>query len=155
MNNEDILRCMASDPYISKTFFGVYPADTHLDCSRPGLYVLNTDIRGLPGVHWLLLLITESCDGYIFDSLGFKGEYAERIVGSVHGNAYTVIDTALQSENTQMCGGYTLYFARKLAKNCNIRTMLYPFNKDRLLNDCFIQNYLWSVFGVFLDLVGG
>ena len=154
MNNNEIIRCMANDPYISSTFYGVYPADVHLDCSKPGLYVLNTDNSGLPGTHWLLLLITNDCDGYIFDSLGFRGAYVDRIIDSIHGLAHTVIKTPLQSENTQLCGGYSLYFARKLAENCSIRSMLHPFNLNRLTNDCFVQNYLWSVFGVFLSLVG-
>ena len=143
---------MSEDSYISKIFFGVYPADAEVDCRRPGLYILNTDISSNPGTHWVLILVVDNCDGYIFDSLGFTGEYTERIVRAVHGRAFVVTKMALQADNTQMCGGYTLYFARKLAEGCNVDSALLPFTQNHVANDCFIQNYLWRVFGVFLSL---
>ena len=115
MNGHEIYLCMKNDRYISRTFYGVYAADRTLDCGKPGLYVLNTDNSGLPGTHWLLVYVTDVCDGHVFDSFGFRGLYKHRIADSVHRKVFNHIDVPLQSDGSQTCGGYALYFARELA----------------------------------------
>lgn len=153
MNGSDIFRCMRNDKYISKTFFGVYAADKILDCQKPGLYVMNTDNSGTPGTHWLLVYVTTECDGHVFDSLGFRGLYRRRIVDSVHGKVFNQSSVPLQSESTQTCGAYVLYFARELAMGRTPKEALSFFSgRNTLGNDCFVQSYMWTNFGIQLQI---
>ena len=153
MNGNDIFRCMENDRYISKTHFGVCAADEELDCRLPGLYVVNTDNSGSPGTHWLLVYVTAECNGHVFDSLGFIGMYRHRIIDSIHGQVFNTIEVPLQSAYSQLCGGYALYFARELAMGCHPKETVAIFSvRNVTRNDCFIQNYLWTNFGVHLSI---
>ena len=154
MNSREIFACMFNDTYISKHFFGVYAADDGLNCSRPGLYILNTDVSGNAGRHWLLVFVDEDCNGHIFDSLGFRGEYRSRIARSIHGAVFVATQLPLQAMNTQTCGAYALYFARELSKGRTRNDMVSVFSSINLhANDCFVQNYLWSHFSRFLKIL--
>ena len=138
MNGREIYLCMKNDHYISRTFYGVYAADRMLDCGKPGLYVLNTDNSGSPGTHWLLVYVTADCDGQVFDSFGFRAAYKRRITESVRGKVFNQIDVPLQSESSQTCGGYALYFARELAMGYSPKEVISFFSKrSKLGNDCF------------------
>ena len=52
---------------LPKKFKGVYSQDTVPD--KPGYYIVNTDLYGKPGVHWVGVVITRQ-RVYVWDSFG-------------------------------------------------------------------------------------
>lgn len=156
MNSTELIRCMANDPHIRSTAFGVFPRNRIPRCEEPGLYIINTDSLGGPGKHWLLIYAAEDCTRYVFDSLALDREYANVVMNSVGGRCILVTKWVMQNDLSQMCGAYALYFARMLARLPGqhlwdtIFTPFSPYLPNQ--NDMYVQEYLWENVAYFLPL---
>ena len=161
MNSTELMRCMNNDFWISKNKFGVYPRNHFPGCETAGLYILNTDDSGSPGTHWLLVYVSEDCKKYIFDSLALRGAYRKNLLRALGGRYTLITNWRLQPDNSRMCGGYALYFARRVARAGPVEWnegFLSPFSRTRLrANDEIIVDFLWKNFSYFLpgEEVGG
>lgn len=141
MNTLELLTRMKNDYWISKTMFGVFARDEIPDCGHPGLYIINTDSSAKKGSHWVLIYVDELCNGYTFESLGPNQWYTPIIENAVHGQCHHMVAEKLQCDLSDVCGEYAFYFARELARGCNIDSVLGPFTRSCLLNDEFIRDY--------------
>ena len=106
------MQCYAS-------FAGVYAADTlpH-DITLPCGLIVNTDVTGLPGTHWLAIYVDKKKQGEYFDSYGLPPmvqhhlSFLRRHCTSWRHNTKTI-----QSPTSEMCGQYCmLYLDQKFKK---------------------------------------
>ena len=128
----------------------MYSSDPIPECRYPGLYVVNVDASNQPGSHWVLIWVDSQCNGYVFDSLGASQAYTPIIESIVHGNCVQMVNKQLQCYESNVCGGYALYFARELAKHGHLYNVLEPFTMTCITNDVFIRNYVSRQFSVIL-----
>ena len=150
MDTKQLYDCMVNDYWITKMDFGVYPRDHLPDCTHPGLYIVNVDASSQPGSHWLLIWVDSNCNGYVFDSLGSNQLYTPVIENIIHGNCFQMVNRQLQCDESNVCGGYALYFARELAKHGQLCNVLEPFILTCVTNDVFVRNYISLYFNVIL-----
>ncbi len=76
MNGAQLSCCITGDPLLRRTVAGVFSADTTptrhrlLSNNSPGL-IINTDVRGTRGSHWIAIFIDKPSDTVeYFDSYG-------------------------------------------------------------------------------------
>ena len=149
MDTSELATCMSSDFWISKNKHGVFPRNRLPDCSFPGLYIVNVDLAGQPGSHWFLICVDGHCNGLFFDYLGSSQPYTRKVKKIIHNDAIIVTDDRLQSLDSNVCGGYALYFARELAKGTDICSMMLPFTPYHTVrNDEYVWKYTQKHFGV-------
>jgi hypothetical protein len=124
---ECLLHCLVPN---SVKVLGVFPADKvpHIDNEpKPCCFVLNTDVSGQSGEHWLAFHHDGSTLVY-FDSYGMDLEMYTNVHSSLLARGLvcrSANSEMLQSPDTFVCGHYCVYFLYFRAK--------YP----RLPNECF------------------
>ena len=89
-------------------FRGVFSQNEKtLDVSKTGYYIINTDIVGKPGIHWVALYTTAKTV-YVFDSFGRKSaRLLSHLVSKARLNNKRIIDTDHdrdQTNNSNICG---------------------------------------------------
>ena len=89
-------------------FRGVYSQNEKaLDISKTGYYIINTDIVGKSGTHWVALYITTKTV-YVFDSFGRKSaRLLPHLVSKAKNHNKKVIDTDHdqdQADKSNVCG---------------------------------------------------
>jgi hypothetical protein len=108
-------------------FRGVFAQnEKSLDISKTGYYIINTDILGKPGTHWVALYITPKTV-YIFDSFGRKSHnLLPHLVSKAHKQNKKIIDTDHdrdQSDTSNICGQLCLAWLM-VVKSMGIRGAL-------------------------------
>ena len=116
--NTSQLQCIIScDPVLRDRVLGVFAAD-HLPQTLPPQacgFIVNTDLSSQPGTHWLAFFIrdkTVEC----FDSYGqHPGVYNPLFSRWIrrHADRVYINHTRLQSDTSNVCGLYCVYFLRQ------------------------------------------
>ncbi len=122
-------------------FFGVFPRDKAPACaevaSYPACLIVNADNSNEAGSHWLALLYVTAMHAEFFDSYGLKPEFysLEHLLPSAT-NAITDLSVVqLQSDDSDVCGHYCIYFLFERAK-------CIPFH--RIFNQFSLTNFIWN-----------
>lgn len=93
-------------------FGGVFAANELSEIRNNGFYILNTDVIGQKGKHWIAMFInSELCE--FFDSAGnhpsFYHKNWHKFLLQKTG-AYVYNDLPFQKHNTQVCGEYCVLY---------------------------------------------
>jgi hypothetical protein len=115
----------------------VVPKDMFKICLYPSSYIVNSQDSGDPGQHWLAFAALSPRRIYFFDSLGKSSEhYGFNIPYTIDVN-----DRQLQSNYTNTCGEFCLYFLYyTFAGICNTHiTELFTNNTTK--NDAIVQRF--------------
>ena len=115
------LNSVARDLFGSK-FRGVYAQNENT--YKNGYYIINTDLAGKAGLHWVALYITPKTV-YVFDSFGRKSANLLPHVVAAHKHK-RVIDTDHdrdQSDSSSMCGQLCLAWLM-VVKSLGVRAAL-------------------------------
>ena len=151
--NTSQLQCMlACDPVLRDGVLGVFAADqlpTRVP-STPCGCIVNTDNSSQPGTHWLALFIqtdTVEC----FDSYGQPpGSYnplLTRWIQQQHVRNVRVNSTRLQSDFSNVCGLYCVYFLHERLLGQNMDQIVEPFSRfEPEENDRFIFDLMSRVY---------
>ena len=125
MNGSEITKIVRCDSVARKRFGGVLAADElpSVIGYRPRHYVVNTDVRGQPGTHWVAFFFPKTGPAEFFDSLGRAPEHYNRRFKNVliyNGPSYAYNNVPVQPDGTNTCGQYCLHY---LTRRCRGRSM--------------------------------
>ena len=151
--NTSQLQCIIScDDVLRERVLGVFAAD-RLPKTIPTLpcgFIANTDISSKPGQHWLAFFIRDNNVVECFDSYGQNpGVYNGLFTSWIHGHAKTVLVNGqhLQSNYSNVCGLYAVYFLRHRLLGEGMNQILNTFNiTDMEANDSYILNLFSRVY---------
>jgi hypothetical protein len=119
----------------------------------PSWFIINTEISSEPGAHWLGLYfnkIDEPAD--FFDTFGKDpSSYGDNITKllSFHWPSFRYINKAIQSEYSQGCGFYTLYFIIKKGRGYNFEKIISHFTLSNLnKNEKIVTHFITSHYSI-------
>ena len=147
MNTAQIAYALEQDPKTSKKFCGVFPSDKlpqTID-NYPCGFVANTDPRTKPGLHWVSVYLSSPGKGSWFDSYGKRPEFYGTTFTDFlekHCDEWDVNDRKLQSDWSDVCGQYCIFFLSHRARGYSMKKIVQLFGKDTVLND---SKVLWFV----------
>ena len=124
-------------------FAGVFAVDTlpNSVTSYPSAYVINSDILGGPGIHWMAIYFEQTGKGHFFDSYGrHPSIYNLTSFLDVNSSTWTYNVKCIQSTLTFVCGAYCVYFL--LMKSAGVNEWLEPFGSNLILNDCIVLDFV-------------
>lgn len=113
MNTSQLLCVLHSDPVMTLSVKGVYPADQLPKYIRRGGFIANTDISSKPGRHWCAFYFDEAGQSEFFDSYGKPPQYYNsKFLSCLLDNSVVQLynSQTLQSNFSNICGQYSLYF---------------------------------------------
>lgn len=121
MNSLQIEKILQRDPFVSRYFLGCFPANKipnkPLDLKLyPFCAVVNTDIAGMPGSHWVAIYSPNPSSIEYFDSFALP---ANIYIQSYLNKFENIVKSKkiLQSIKSTICGRYVIYFLSKRCKN--------------------------------------
>ena len=149
MNTNQLKEILKKDRYSKKYFKNVIAIDM-LPRSKKKLknvaYIVNTDNKGGPGVHWFALFYDSKSTCEFFDSFGMGPFYynlknfIERTSFSCKSNKFP-----LQSILSDYCGLYAVLFILSRSRKISFIQFLKYFGKNVIENDKKINVFLKSL----------
>ena len=145
LSSFQIQKAMMSDPITSKAFAGVMSFENlplHTDCTRPLIYVINTDIAKGPGKHWVTISLHNDRPCEFFDSLGKRPEhYSQKICYFLKTNGSEYIYTTKRIQgNATTCGFYCIAYAHCSSRGITLERFIDFFGENLQLNDVNVTN---------------
>ena len=136
MNELRISTILERDPVSRRRFGGVLAANElpRIVGQRPRVYVVNTDVRGLPGTHWTIFYFPRRGPAEFFDSMGHSPDYYHRQFKRFlikHGPTYVYNRRRIQPYGTDTCGRYCIAFAKLRCRGWTMKRIV-PYLKFRL-----------------------
>ena len=137
------------DGHLNKYFLGVYPSDKIPKSIKIDHFLIcNTGSSESDGVQWFCVYCPEKGYLEIFDSLGvdvlkkdiFKNHFKLRHVRKIKFNT-----TQVQSDSTQTCGKFCIYFIyqRLFNKDLSFNEILNEiFSTDVDVNEKVVENFV-------------
>lgn len=114
-------------------FLGVFAADEFP--SKRGCFILNTDVAGLPGKHWVAVINLPKKQLF-FDSYGRGASFYHNKLWKAFSN-FRPSKMRLQSRTSTVCGDWCLLFLfRVVAQRKAVKTFLEVFSNKLSRNDC-------------------
>jgi hypothetical protein len=141
MNTSQLKRVLFSDVYTKRQYGNVCPADRlpTIVRHRPRLYIVNTDVSGSPGTHWVAFYFPKRGPVEFFDPVGHKPEYYHnrfKHVLLVNGTRYLYSGHRVQGLHTLTCGPFCLYFALHRCRGWSFKKIMHSFSiTDLLVNE--------------------
>jgi len=141
MNTSQIKRVLVSDVCARRQYGNVCPADRlpTLIRRRPRLYIVNTDVSGSPGTHWVAFYFPKRGPAEFFDPLGHKPEYYHNRFKNVlllNGTRYLYSEHRVQGLHTLTCGQFCLYYALHRCRRWSFEKIMCSFSiNDSLVNE--------------------
>ena len=112
-----------------------------LPSSGEGGYIMNSDASNKPGRHWVALYFPRNEAVEFVDSLGHPPEYYNITTWNYY--KYNMIK--LQSDQSQSCGYFCLYYIIHRSRGRSMETIMKDFTSDLYKNEktvrTFISNY--------------
>ena len=143
---------------ITKPFYGgtmcaddIYEKYKKFSSSYPFFQVVNTDLCGQPGQHWVVLFYTGENVNF-FDSLSQSPYKYEHIFGELKKLNKSVIYNApnicLQEKNSNTCGLHCLFFAYiKCKYGYSLNKFLEKYyTNNSSFNDCMVVSMVEKFF---------
>ena len=128
MNTAQITHALEEDPITNKKFCGVFPSDKlpqTID-KYPCEFVANTDPSTKPGIHWVSIYLSSPRKGSWFDSN----------------------DRKLQSDWSDVCGQYCIFFLSHRAPGYSMNKIVQLFDDNTMLNDAKVSHFVKTHFRV-------
>ena len=137
MDTCQLINSVKQDALMSEYFLGVFPRDMIPNHNKTGSLIANTDLSTEKGTHWVVMYKDENiCD--FFDSYGrepFKNKFIDTkcLFNSVK----------LQSNYSQVCGQYCLYFLYFRSRNCSMDEIVASLktNGDSIVEEFVDENF--------------
>lgn len=104
-------------------------------------YILNTDRKHLGGTHWVSIFNREG-ERMFFDSYGKMPSTYDPLWRPF--DHFTKNNQDYQSETTDVCGDWCLYFGRKMSMGHDFKNLFKCFISGDPRNDSMIENLLHS-----------
>jgi len=129
MNNHQIASILRRDPVVRQRFGGVLAADElpTIIRRRPIAYVVNTDIRRLPGTHWTAFYFPRRGPPEFFDSLGHRPDYYRgnfKRTLTRNGPKYVYNQRRVQPRNSKACGYYCIDYVTHRCRGWNMNRIV-------------------------------
>lgn len=148
MDTEDLKCIIKCDSVLSQSVIGVFAADeipTHIPLF-PFSCIVNTDPKNKPGQHWVAFYLpSKNLTGEFFDSYGNPPSYYEDIF-QLFANGLSLklkySPQQLQSEKTNVCGYYCIYYLMNRCRGMNMYSIIKPFSDNHMNNDQFVYDYV-------------
>ena len=121
----------------AKSFAGCFRA-TNFPGRSTGTLVVNTDTSTKPGTHWIGIFLTSPQNGEWFDSYGNPPEFYGAVFTEFmnnHCNEWEWSDRKLQSDWSDVCGHYCIFYVAHRARRYSMKKIVQLFGKDTVLND--------------------
>ncbi len=148
MNAGEITCFIRKSPLLSTQNLGVFAVDRlpvvrASEMKYPFSLIVNTDMWGNKGKHWIAIYIASPQEGEFFDSLGngpshYSGvflDFMKRYCGKLKWN-----DRQLQSHETDVCGQYCLFYLSMRSRGLPLDLIVSPFSMNYYLNDKAIES---------------
>lgn len=149
LSNVQINSILSSHFHTKQYYHGCFNRDTlpHAVAKYPSFYICNTALTKEKGEHWLLVGFTDRhAKGELFDSLGGKmGTHHENIYNFLKRNSNGEIEMnskAYQSEKSQVCGHFCLYFSDLRCQGMDYSTCLQTFTEDLSANELRVGQFV-------------
>jgi hypothetical protein len=149
MDSVTLNKCLKQCSVTNIYFQGVYSINNFPKINRkyPCFYIVNTDVAGGKGEHWLVLFFISPNYLEIFDSLGQTPySYNSYLTDFISANktmktVYT--NKRLQSLKSNVCGAHCLFYSyKKCQKKISLYTlMLRYYMNNTNFNDCNVLNF--------------
>lgn len=157
MNTSQLQCCIDCDPILRDNVIGVYAADRlpRSDCHYPCGLIVNTDIHSKPGKHWCAFYLETSGKVDFFDSYGFDtGYYNQSWKYWVRNRSVTYNNIRIQSDYSDVCGLYCLYFLRQRLLGQTMDDIVNRFDEENhSLNDYYVYDRMTRVYSMCVENV--
>ena len=148
MNSLQLQQILSNDPFIKKSFDGVYACDELSSItvnSYPKSYIVNTDPKDLPGAHWIAIYFTDELNAEFFDSYGLHpSNYNNQFIRFIERNSVHWIHNKkqLQSLFSTVCGQYCVYYLYNRCRMIPMYSIVNRFELDKLRNDQLVYHFV-------------
>ena len=148
MNTVELSHALINNPVTRPYTGSVKPSDrlpstVHIN---EKCFVFNTDPVSKPGRHWVAIYLSETPE--FFDSAGHTpSHYNHRFEKFLmkQGPTYKLNLISLQSNSSELCGQYCLYYLTKRCLGLSMEYILREFGADKKSNDKIVQKYYDNV----------
>ena len=137
MDSCQLTNTVRQDEIMSEHFLGVFPRDMIPKHTGNGSLIANTDTSDKPGTHWVAMY-KENHECEFFDSYGrapFENNFLE--IRTRHNKV------KLQSDYSQVCGHYCLYFLYFRSRGNNLNEIInsLKYNGDFIVEEFVAKNF--------------
>ena len=117
MYSHQIVTILQNDHFVRQQFGRVVAANELplVITKRPSIYIVNTDVKGLPGTHWTVFYFPKRGLPEFFDSFGRAPAYFHnRFVNVLRRNGPRFIYNKYQVQpyGSTTCGQYSILYAK-------------------------------------------
>lgn len=131
-------------------FLGVVPCDYLPKAplrKLPSAVIINTDISGLPGQHWLAIYINEDGVGCFFDSFGNKPDHNRfpvfiKTFLTLNSKEIQHSNVQVQDFSSDTCGQHCVFFLYHMAKGFDYDYVLKLYTHDCIKNDKMVSAFV-------------
>ena len=111
-------------------------------------YVINIVNNPNKMGHWVCFYFQNNTL-FFFDSFGihpnfYSGDIA-LLFNNYLGEKVIVVQNKIQSDRSNVCGGYVIWFINMMVKGKSYRFIRNFFNVNRICNDAFIKRYIFAI----------
>lgn len=138
MNGAQIRNILSSDTAAKKYFIGIFTSDRlpKDNIPYPSCFVLNTDIEGGAGLHWLAVILKSSEELEFFDSFGRHPKdintdiykYIQKFKSAIYNKVQ------IQSPDSEVCGAYCVYYLFHRCRGLCMDSVLSTFGNIKNTN---------------------
>lgn len=106
--------------------------------TEPSVFIVNTDIRGKPGTHWVCFFIPKIEKIEFFDSYGFH-PFINAHLEFLTDKKWICNEKEMQSLTSNVCGQYCLLYAACRMNGYSTKDFQSVFTKDLYKNDAIVE----------------
>ena len=143
MYTNQIIKNLLKYRWSRRVFCGVKPLDKipQRRVRRPCSFVVNTDKSDQPGEHWFGIFVPRRGQVEYFDSYGRPPQHGEVLTFiRLNGNKFKYNTKRIQSNESQNCGQFTLFFIYFRSKGYTMDQYMKIYsNIDYQYNDQIIE----------------
>jgi hypothetical protein len=147
MNTLELNCAISNDKVLKQQVIGIFPINK-IPLTRmfyPCGYIINTDVEGSPGKHWIAIYFINKNQADFFDSFGKSLNFYG--IGQLgKGLNITYSSKVIQHEKSLMCGYYCLYFLYMKSRYYSLKQLQGIFTEDKTENDCLVFNFVDKTF---------
>jgi hypothetical protein len=149
MNTNEIESALRSNPKTASLFRGVFACDTVPADIQPlpaGL-IINTDPSSKAGTHWVAVFQEHPRTIEFFDSFGKEVEYYGKCLAkALSGKRVISQQQQLQSDFSELCGQYCMFFLYKRSLGYSFDNVLASFSSNTISNDVVVDSFVSAQF---------
>lgn len=148
MDTSQIMCILNSDPILSKTAEGVFPADKLPKYINYGGFIANSDVSYKPGKHWCAFYFDGRGYAEFFDSYGKPPQYYNsHFVSCLQDNSIVQTYNAikLQNNDSNVCAQFSLFFLIHRVRGMSLKDIVETLQRiDR--TDQYVYDYVSRTF---------